>query len=170
MDFPSSHATPPPEDGGVLAAIMTFVGSITRHFVALGGLAKTEAEEALANFLRILVYAVLGLVFAIFGYLIFLLFFAFLLDVVFGLNWIWTTLGLAVLHFVLVGICAWNVRAAFQTPMFTSTMQEVRRDISILTRNPGVSGVTNPVTPTPSGPAGTTQPAPPTSPAPPAAI
>lgn len=134
MELSGSAGGHPPPEGGVLAALMTFVGSITRHLVALGGLARVESEEALANLLRVLVYAILGLIFGVFGYLILLLFVAFLLEAVLGLNWMVTTLILAVAHFALVGLCAWNVRAGFQTPMFTATMREIRQDIDLLTR------------------------------------
>lgn len=144
MDSSGSPAGGPHPEGGVLAALMALVGSLTRHLVALGGLARAEAEEALTSLLKILVYVVLGLIFAVFGYLLLLLFVAFLLEVVLGLSWIWTTLALALAHFALLGVCAWNVRAGMQTPMFTATMREVRRDIDILTRQHTTESPTTP--------------------------
>ncbi len=57
---------------------------------------------------------------------------AFLLAYLFSISWIWITLGLAVLHFLAAVICALIVKKHIQTPVFTATSAEVKRDLESL--------------------------------------
>ena len=66
------------------------------------------------------------------GYIVLLLFIAFQLAAVFGINWIWITLGLALLHLLGAAVCALHVRNHLPTPVFTSTSAELKRDFATL--------------------------------------
>ena len=70
-------------------------------------LAGLETKEAALVGLRLLILLIVAAVcVAIFGYLLSLFFVAFLLAIVFQISWIWISLGLALLHFVVVAFCA----------------------------------------------------------------
>lgn len=87
--------------------------------------------------LRLLALVVASVVFAVFGYVLILFFFAFLLAMVFEVSWIWISLGLAVLHFVAVGICALLAVKSVRSPIFKATAAELKRDFDALkTFNP----------------------------------
>lgn len=119
-------------DSGPLAAGLRFFGSLLRYFTALGGLAQLEAKEAAVIYFKVAVFVILGLIFVVFGYIFFLLFVAFLLAVVFGISWLWIILGLVVTHAALAILCAYRAREGFQAPVFVSTMQELRKDITTM--------------------------------------
>ncbi len=133
MDFRKRTAVDASTADGVVFAGIRYFGSLVRHLVALLGLAQLEAKEAAFLYIRVLVFIVLGLIFAVFGYIFFILFIAFLCGVIFGVAWYWITLGFCAAHFFLALICAWRVREGIQTPVFTITGAEVKRDIEQLT-------------------------------------
>jgi uncharacterized membrane protein YqjE len=121
-----------PADSGPMAAALRYLGSILRYFTALAGLAQTEAKEAAVIYCKVAVYLVLGLIFLIFGYIFFIIFVAFLLATVFGISWIWITLGLVVLHVALTVVCACSVRSGFRSPVFVATLAELRKDMEVM--------------------------------------
>jgi uncharacterized membrane protein YqjE len=130
-------------DSGPLASGLRFLGSILRYFTALGGLAQIEAKEAATIYIKVAVYLVLGLIFLVFGYIFFILFVAFSLALLFGISWIWITLGLVVFHAILAVICAYSIREGIRSPVFTATAAELRKDMeafgAIQPKSPAVS-------------------------------
>lgn len=130
--------TPPPHDGLAAAALRGF-GSLLRHLQALGALAQFEAREASLQYLKVFVYAILAVLFLAFGYVSFLLFVSFLLGGLFGISWLWITLGLTLLHLALLLVCAWQIRHGIQRPVFTATAEEFRRDARALGAAPATS-------------------------------
>jgi uncharacterized membrane protein YqjE len=133
----SESSAPPPghsatATNGLAGAALQAFGSVLRHLQALLALAQVEAKEASVQYLKVLVYGILGLLFLAFGYVSLLLFIAFLLGWVFGISWLWITLGLTLLHFFLVATCAWQIRAGIQQPVFPALLDELRRDASAL--------------------------------------
>ncbi len=133
---------PPKPSGGLTGAALTAFGSVLRHLQALLALARLEAREASVQYLKILVYGLLALLFVAFGYVSLLLFISFLLGGLFGISWLWITLGLTILHFILVGLCAVQIKAGLQQPVFPALLDELRRDARAL----------SPETPDPSPP------------------
>ena len=81
---------------------------------------------------RLLALLIASIVLAIFGYVLILLFIAFLLAIVFGVSWLWISLGLAVLHFVGLAICAFLAVRSLRSPFFKATAAELKRDFDAL--------------------------------------
>ncbi len=117
---------------GLMVEVLSLWGSAGRHIQALLELAGLEGREALALYVRLAVMLVAALIFLVFGYVLALLFFAFLIAHLFGISWIWITLGLAVLHFLVTFLCASHVRTHMRSPVFTATSAELRRDFEAL--------------------------------------
>ena len=125
-----------PTSRGVVAEALSLVGSLGRHVQALSALASEEGKEAVALYLRLAVMLAAALLFATFGYVILLIFVAFLIATVFHVAWIWILLGLTILHFLVAFICANHVRNHWQTPVFASTASEIKRDLAALSSKP----------------------------------
>jgi uncharacterized membrane protein YqjE len=127
---PSADARETPQ--GVIPELVRFAGSSGRHVQGLLQLAGLETKEAALVGLRLLVLLIAAIVFAIFGYVLALFFVAFLLAIAFQISWIWISLGLAVLHFVAVAVCAILVWKYVRTPVFKATAAELKRDFEAL--------------------------------------
>ena len=104
--------TPP----GALPEVPRFAGTFGRHVQGLVQLASIEGKEAAMVGVRLLALLIASIVLAIFGYVLILLFIAFLLAIVFGVSWLWISLGLAVLHFVGLAICAFLAVRSLRSP------------------------------------------------------
>lgn len=121
---------------GLAAEVMSLAGSLGRHVQSLGALAGEEAREAAELYLRLGIMLAAALFFAAFGYVIVLIFLAFLIATIFHVGWIWIFLGLAVLHFLIAFLCANHVRTHWRTPVFPATAGEIRRDLESLRTKP----------------------------------
>lgn len=119
---------------GLVGDLLSLGGSLGRHVQALVELAGVESREALALYLRLAVMLGAALVFLVFGYVLLLLFISFLCAAVFGISWVWISLALAVLHFLVAFVCANHVRTHMKSPVFESTRAELRRDFEQLKR------------------------------------
>lgn len=119
------------------------VGSVVRHLQALGALAGAESRDAIALYLRLIIMLVAALLFLGVAYICFLFFVAFAVAMLFGVQWIWITLGLVVIHLVLAFWCASHVKAHYGTPVFPLTGAEVRKDLAQL-RNADAPTPTHP--------------------------
>ena len=127
---PSADARETPQ--GVIPELMGFAGSFGRHVQGLLQLAGLETKEAALVGLRLLVLLIAAIVLAIFGYLFALFFVAFLLAIAFEISWIWISLGLALLHFAAVGVCAILAKNSLRTPVFKATAVELQRDFEAM--------------------------------------
>ena len=127
---PSADARETPQ--GVIPELVRFAGSSGRHVQGLLQLAGLESKEAALVGLRLLILIVAATVLAIFGYVLALFFVAFLLAIAFQISWIWISLGLAVLHFVAVAVCAILTWKYVRTPVFKATAAELKRDFEAL--------------------------------------
>ena len=118
-----------PGPRGLIDVSLSLVGSFGRYFESIGALAGEEAREASELFLRLAVLLAAALFFAAFGYVLLLLFAAFL---------IWILLGFTVLHFLVAVVCAFHVRNHWRTPVVAATRSEISRDLDALrgNRNP----------------------------------
>jgi uncharacterized membrane protein YqjE len=127
---PSADARETPQ--GALPELLRFAGTFGRHLQGLVQLASLETKEAAMVGLRLLALVIASVVFAVFGYVLLLLFVAFLLAIVFAVSWIWIALSLAVLHFVAVGVCALLAVKYLRSPIFKATAAELKRDFEAL--------------------------------------
>lgn len=127
-----SPASGPEAPQGFIAELMNFAGSLGRHFQTLFALAGLEGKEAAAIYLRVVAVFVAALVFAIFGYILTLLFLALLLAVVFGVNFLWISLGFAVFHLLAAALCVFYVKSNLGAPVFTATSAELKKDFESL--------------------------------------
>jgi uncharacterized membrane protein YqjE len=118
--------------GGPIPELVRLSGSWGRHLQGLLQLVGLETKEAALVGLRLLIYIVAAIALAVFGYLLVLLFVAFLLAFVFGISWIWISLGLAVLHFGAVAFCAIAAKNCLRKPFFKASMSELRRDFEAM--------------------------------------
>jgi uncharacterized membrane protein YqjE len=129
---------PVPGRRGLIDVLLSLVGSFGRYFEAISALAGEEAREAGALYLRLAIMLAAALFFAAFGYILLLLFAAFLIAMVFHVSWIWILLGFTVLHLVVAFVCATHVKNHWRTPVFSATKSELSRDLNALSggRNP----------------------------------
>ena len=127
---PGGHPVPGPR--GLVDVSLSLVGSFGRYFESIGALAGEEAREAAELFLRLAVMVAAALFFAAFGYLLLLLFAAFLIATVFQVAWIWILLGLTILHILVAAICALHVKNHWRTPVFAATRSEIARDLDAM--------------------------------------
>ena len=121
---------------GLVAELLSLVGSVGRHVQSLGALAGEEAREAGALYLRLAVMLFAAIFFAAFGYVLVLLFLAFLIATIFHVAWIWILLGFSLLHLLGAFLCASHVKNHWQTPVFSATTTEIRRDLDSLKSQP----------------------------------
>jgi len=127
--MPSKNAARPK---GLLTEFLSLTGSVGRHIQALLDLAGEESKEALALYLRLAIMLGAALVFLVFGYVLSLLFVVFVIEALFQISWVWITLALALLHFVVAYICANHVRKHFRSPIFEITRRELKKDFETL--------------------------------------
>jgi uncharacterized membrane protein YqjE len=72
-----------------------------------------------------------SVVLAVFGYVLILLFIL-SVGIVFGVSWLWISLGLALLHFAGLAICAFLAIKSLRSPFFKATAAELKRDFDAL--------------------------------------
>lgn len=132
MTYGKSAGQPPPGSGGIVPDGLRMFGSFVRHFQALGALAGAEGRDALGLYVRLGVMLLAALIFVGVAYFSLLFFIAFAIAALFGVAWIWITLGLAVFHLVIALFCASHVRAHFRTPVFSLTGEEIKKDLAAL--------------------------------------
>ena len=120
------------EPQGAVPEVLRFAGTFGRHVQGLVQLASIESKEAAMVGVRLLALLIASIVLAIFGYVLILLFIACRLAIVFGVSWLWISLGLALLHFAGLGICALLVVRSLRSPFFRATAAELRRDFDAL--------------------------------------
>ncbi len=130
----SAGSTPASDipDRGPLAALLRTVGSLTGHLEALFHLFRFEAGEAGRLWLILIAFFAMGLLFLGFGYIVLVLFFAFLCEALFGFSWLWITLALGLIHILLAVLCAWRIREGIRTPVFSAFTNQIRRDSDAL--------------------------------------
>lgn len=123
---------PVPEPRGLVDVSLSLIGSFGRYFGSIGALAGEEAREAAELFFRLAAMLAAALFFAAFGYVLLLLFAAFLIASVFGVAWIWILLGFTVLHLTVAAVCAFCVKSYWRTPVFPATRSEISRDFDAM--------------------------------------
>lgn len=120
---------------GLTASVLSLGGSLGRHAQSLAELASTEGKEALALYLRLAIMLGAAVVCLVFGYVLALLFVAFLAASLFGIAWIWITLVLCLLHLLVAFLCASHVRRCYRSPVFEATRSELKKDFETLKKS-----------------------------------
>lgn len=117
---------------GLIAQLLSLVGSLGRYAQAVTALAGEESREAAALGIRLLVMFFAALFFAAFGYILLIFALAFFAAFVLGISWLWILGGFTALHALLAYICARHVKIHCRTPIFEETRREVSRDLESL--------------------------------------
>lgn len=117
---------------GLPGEFLSLAGSVGRHIQALAALAGAEAREAAGMYLLAVGLLVAGLVLAILGYVLLVVFIAFLAALVFGVSWLWISLVLAVLHFIGAAICLLIAKNRAATKQFPAISAELQKDFETL--------------------------------------
>jgi uncharacterized membrane protein YqjE len=118
------------EPEGLLHQLGVLLGAKLGYLRARLQLAGLEGKEAAAHYAIILALAVTALVVAIFGYFFFVIALVFLIAwTVGGENaWIWVMFGAALLHFVAALVFALVARSKLARPIFSATLDELKKD------------------------------------------
>jgi uncharacterized membrane protein YqjE len=124
------------EPRGLVAELLSLLGSFARHIQALSALAGEESREALALGVRLGVMLLAALFFAAFGYVLLILAVAFFAAHVLGISWLWILGAFTLVHFLLAYICANHVRRHARTPIFETTRREISVDLESLRKRP----------------------------------
>jgi uncharacterized membrane protein YqjE len=132
MTAETDPGPPPATQKGVAAEAMRLFGSVTQHLQSLAALAGYEGREAVALYVKLAIVLGAGLFLAAFGYIFILLFLAFAIATLFHADWIWISLGFALLHLLGALIAGLYVRKHYRTPVFRGTAAEVRKDVAAL--------------------------------------
>ena len=124
------------EPRGLVAELLSLLGSFARHIQALSALAGEESREALALGVRLGVMLLAALFFAAFGYVLLILAVAFFAAHVLGISWLWILGAFTLVHLLLAYICANHVRRHARTPIFETTRREISVDLESLRKRP----------------------------------
>lgn len=108
-------------------------GALAGYLHARFALAGLESKEAVLHYLKIVALVVVALFLIVFGYLFLCVSVAVLLAQWIGASWGWMLLGIAVLHLILAAVGALLAKSLLSQPMFTTTLQELRKDKEWLT-------------------------------------
>lgn len=117
---------------GLLIDATRLLGSFLRHLEALSGLVGVESREAGQRAAKFVVALIAAAFFAVFAYIFALLFIVSVLALVLRVWWVWTTLGICVLHVLAVLGCAFYARNQTGVKWFPATSEAIRRDIAAL--------------------------------------
>lgn len=121
---------------GLSAEVLSLAGSLGRYFQSLAALAALEGREAGENYLRMAILLGVAILLALFGYLLALVFLAFLAAGLLGISWLWISGGLAGIHFVLALLALVAAKRRFHQPVFRSTTAELKKDLEALRQRP----------------------------------
>ncbi len=122
----------PESPRGLVAELMSLVGSFGRYVSAIGALAGEESREAAALGFRLLVMFLAAVFFAALGYVFLILTLAFVASWVLGVSWPWILAVFTLGHALLAYVCARHVRDHSRTPLFAVTRREIANDIAAL--------------------------------------
>lgn len=128
----TENSAPPPSSRGLLGELQSLWHSVGCHLQALGELAGYEGREAGALYLRLAVVLVAALLCLLFGYVLLLVFLAFLVSAMFCVSWLWITLVLGILHLLAGTLGALHMKRRLRTPLFASTRAILQSDLDAL--------------------------------------
>ena len=108
--------------------LVSLASTLAGFFEARVSLFARESKSALLHIL-ILAGAVIGaLVLLASGYVFLIVSVIFGIAHAAGVSWVWIALAAALLHFLLAGVCGFLAGKQITKPMFSASMQELKRD------------------------------------------
>ena len=126
------RSTPP---RGLMAEILSLIGSSGRYLQAILALAGEESREAMALYTRLLVMLAAAFFFAALGYILLVIAVVFLAAQILGISWLAIFSALTIIHGLAAYLCARHVRDYSRSPLFTITRREITRDLEALQKN-----------------------------------
>ncbi len=120
---------------GLMAEILSLIGSSGRYLQAILALAGEESREALALYTRLLVMLAAAFFFAALGYILLVCVVVFLAAQVLGISLLAVFSALTIVHGLAAILCAKHVRDYSHSPLFTMTRREISRDLEALQKN-----------------------------------
>jgi len=117
---PAGHA-------GLLHNLLALLNSLAGFVESRLGLATQESKTAIVHPL-VLAGCVIAAIFAIFGYLFLLATIVVGIAQGIGVSWIWVSLVVAAIHFLLALICLFIARQRMKKPIFKATAAELKKD------------------------------------------
>jgi uncharacterized membrane protein YqjE len=118
----------PAADAGLVAHTREFLASLADYLRARLQLTGVESKEAFVHYFKLLVWLVIGLLVAVFGYLFLCIGAVVLIARLLNVAWPWVMVVTALLHFGAAAACAFIAKARLAEPMFQATLQEFHRD------------------------------------------
>ena len=120
---------------GLMAEILSLIGSSGRYLQAILALAGEESREALALYTRLLVMLAAAFFFAALGYILLVCVVVFLAAQVLGISLLAVFSALTIVHGLAAILCAKHVRDYSRSPLFTMSRREISRDLEALQKN-----------------------------------
>ena len=113
---------------GLLDTVLALASALAGFFENRFALIARDSKGALVHVLVLVAFFGTALLLCAFGY-VFLL-----LSAVFGVahlarvSWLWTALGVAILHFIIALVCVLLARERLRRPLFRATASELNKD------------------------------------------
>lgn len=127
----ASSSEPPPGKGpGLIAGSIHLLRAGWAYLGSRFELALIEGREAGAQWLTAFALLIAGLFVIVFGYFFLVFAIVFAIATAWGREsaWIWVTLGAALVHFAGAAVLLWKVKSLITRPVFTTTLEEFKRD------------------------------------------
>jgi uncharacterized membrane protein YqjE len=118
---------------GFFEHLRSLVASVVGYLGARFQLAGIESKEAFGHYFRIVLWLAAAAAVAGFGYIFLWAAGIFLIAHLLHLRWVWVMLACGGVHVVLALWCLWVVRRKLVVPMFSSTINEFKKDQEWLT-------------------------------------
>jgi len=118
----------PPQGSGIGASFSSLGAHAIDHLRLRLGLLEVEGKEAGVHYVKLIIWLVAALVFALLGYILLLIATAFLIATYSSISWMWIALAAAGIHLLLVVICVGVVKSKLKKPVLQATMQELKQD------------------------------------------
>ncbi len=144
MDAPTRRVPATAAPPGLVESVRLLAGSLVGSLSARLELLGLESREAAANYLRVLVLAVVALIGLVFGYFFLVLGLAFLVQAGTGWSWVTVTAAFGAAHLAVAVFCAFSIKTRLATPAFTESLAELRKDRDWLNRDLSTSATDSP--------------------------
>ena len=128
--LPQEHSA---GDAGLIEHLRSLAASLAGYFHARLQLAALESKEAIGHYLLIIFLLAAGAIVVVFGYIFVSIGLVFLLQYLTGFYWVWIMLFFGFAHFAIAAACAAVAYAKFEKPMFSTTINEFKKDQEWLT-------------------------------------
>lgn len=118
---PAGHA-------GLLSNLLSFANSLAAFFECRLALFARESKGAVLHLLLMVAGLIGALVLLGAGYVFLIVSIVFGIAHAAGISWVWIAFFAALLHFLLAGGCVFVAFLQMKKPMFSATLNELKRD------------------------------------------